>query len=66
MEIKLVVVIIMIALIVYNALTYKTVDSEIFGMNAPSIRPVILFLITMALFMFGLYLEEHPVYLGFK
>jgi hypothetical protein len=64
MELKAIVVIIMIGLIIYNLATYKPVDSEIFGMGAPSLKSVILFLITMALFIYGLYLNEFPIYLN--
>ena len=64
MELKAVVVIVMVVLIIYNGATYKAVDSKIFGYGTPSIKSVILFLITMALFIYGLYLNEHPVYLN--
>ena len=64
MELKAIVVIIMIAVIIYNVATYKPVDSETFGMGAPSLKSVILFLITIALFIYGLYLNEFPVYLN--
>lgn len=63
MELKAIVVIVMIALIVYNAVTYKPVDSKTFGIGAPSLKSVILFLIAIALFIYGLYLNEHPVFL---
>ena len=64
MELKAIVVIIMIALIIYNTVTYKPVDSEIFGMGAPSLKSVILFILTLMLFIYGLYLNEFPVYLN--
>jgi hypothetical protein len=64
MELKSIVFMIMIVLIVYNAATYRPVDSEKFGMGAPSLKSVILFLITMGLFIYGLYLNEFPIYLN--
>lgn len=64
MELKPIVIIVMITLIIYNAVTYKPIDSETFGMGAPSLKSVILFLITMTLFIYGLYLNEYPIYLN--
>jgi len=64
MELKAIVVIIMIGLIIYNSVTYKPVDSATFGIGAPSLKSVILFVVTLALFIYGLYLNEFPIYLN--
>lgn len=63
MELKVIVVFLIIVLGMYNFLTYTPVDSERFGAGAPSPKSVILFLITMILFIYGLYLNEYPIYL---
>lgn len=63
MELKLIIVLLIIVLVVYNFVTYTPVDSERFGAGAPSIKSVILFLITFSLFIYGLYLNEYPIYL---
>lgn len=64
MELKAIVVIVMIGLIIYNFATYKPVDSAVFGMGAPSLKSVILFIVILVLFIYGLYLNEFPVYLN--
>lgn len=63
MELKIIVVTLMTLLIIYNFFTYKPVDSDIFGYGAPSKKSVILFLITFILFVFGLYLNDFPIYI---
>jgi len=63
LELKAIVVIIMIWLIIYNLVTYKPIDSKTFGYGAPSLKSVILFILTMGLFIYGLYLNEHPIIL---
>jgi hypothetical protein len=65
MELKIIIVIIIIiGLIIYNFITYKPVDSKIFGMGSPSLKSIILIIITISLFIYGLYLNEFPIYLN--
>lgn len=63
MELKAIVVILIVVLSFYNIITYTPVYSKIFGLGAPSLKSVILFIIIMALCIYGFYLNEHPVYL---
>lgn len=63
MELKALIVILIIVFIIYNVETYKPVYSKTFGMGAPSTKSIVLFLITKGLFIFGLYLNEYPIYI---
>lgn len=64
MELKSIIIFIMIILIIYNIITYEPVNSEIFGNGSPSFKSIILTLISMGLFVYGLYLNDNPVYLN--
>ena len=63
MELKLIVIILLIILTVYNVITYKPVNSETFGYGAMSLKSVVLTFISIGLFIFGLYLNEYPIYI---
>jgi hypothetical protein len=63
MELKAIVGFFMIVLTIYNFITYKPVDSSIFGMNAPSPKSIILFIITIILFIYALYLNNYPIFI---
>ena len=63
MELKAIIVTLIIILAIYNIVTYTPVDSKVFGLGAPSIKSVIIFLITMILFIYALYLNDNQVYL---
>lgn len=63
-ELKAIVVFLIIILILYTAITYEKVDSKTFGMGSPSLKSVVLFIITVLLFIYGLYLNENPILLN--